>query len=70
MSDVREQVRQRYAAAAHVVRDGMAANDAPEVGGCCPPEEGLLSDCTTSPNGRRCQPRPFSRVWAVATLRS
>jgi ubiquinone/menaquinone biosynthesis C-methylase UbiE len=41
MSDLREGVRQRYAAAAHVVREGMAANDAPEVGGCCPPEDGF-----------------------------
>ena len=41
MSDLREQVRERYAAAARVVPEGMAANDAGEVGGCCPPEEGL-----------------------------
>ena len=41
MGDLREEVRERYAAAARVVPDGMAANDAPEVGGCCPPEEGL-----------------------------
>jgi arsenite methyltransferase len=41
MSDLREGVRQRYAAAAHVVREGMAANDTAEVGGCCPPEDGL-----------------------------
>ena len=41
MSDLREEVRERYAAAARVVPKGMAANDAAEVGGCCPPEEGL-----------------------------
>jgi SAM-dependent methyltransferase len=41
MSDLREEVRQKYAAAARVVPEGMAANDAGEVGGCCPPEEGL-----------------------------
>jgi SAM-dependent methyltransferase len=41
MSDLREEVREKYAAAARVVPEGMAANDAPEVGGCCPPEQGL-----------------------------
>ena len=40
MTDLREEVREKYAAAARVVPDGMAANDAGEVGGCCP-EEGL-----------------------------
>jgi arsenite methyltransferase len=38
MSELREEVRAKYAAAARVVPDGMAANDAGDVGGCCPPE--------------------------------
>jgi arsenite methyltransferase len=41
MSDLREEVREKYAAAARVVPGGTAANDAPDVGGCCPPEGGL-----------------------------
>jgi arsenite methyltransferase len=41
MSDLREEVREKYAAAARAVPEGMAANDAGEVGGCCPPEDGL-----------------------------
>lgn len=41
MSDLREEVREKYAAAARVVPEGLAANDAGDVGGCCPPEEGL-----------------------------
>jgi SAM-dependent methyltransferase len=41
MSDLREEVREKYAAAARVVPEGLAANDAGEVGGCCPPEAGL-----------------------------
>ena len=41
MTDLREEVREKYAAAARAVPEGMAANDAGEVGGCCPPQEGL-----------------------------
>jgi arsenite methyltransferase len=41
MSELREQVRERYAAAARVVKDGMAANDWDEVAGCCDPGDGL-----------------------------
>jgi arsenite methyltransferase len=41
MSDLREEVREKYAAAARVVPEGTAANDAPDVGGCCPPKGGL-----------------------------
>ena len=41
MTDLREEVREKYAAAALAVPEGMAANDAGEVGGCCPPQEGL-----------------------------
>jgi arsenite methyltransferase len=41
MSDLREEVRQRYAAAARAVPDGMAANDWEEVAGCCEPRDGL-----------------------------
>ena len=41
MSDLREDVRKKYAAAARVVPEGVAANDAAQVGGCCAPDEGL-----------------------------
>jgi arsenite methyltransferase len=56
MSDLREEVREKYAAAARVVPEGMAANDAGDVGGCCPPEGGLgvrlydLDERTSLPN--------------------
>ena len=41
MSDLREEVREKYAAAARVVPEGIPANDAGDVGGCCPPDGGL-----------------------------
>ena len=41
MSDLREDVRERYAAAALSVKDGMAADDSGDVVGCCAPEDGL-----------------------------
>jgi arsenite methyltransferase len=41
MSELREQVRERYAAAARAVPDGKAANDWDAVAGCCEPSEGL-----------------------------
>jgi arsenite methyltransferase len=41
MSNLREEVREKYAATARVVPEGVAANDAGEVGGCCPPEGGV-----------------------------
>jgi arsenite methyltransferase len=41
MSDVREEVRERYAAAARAVPEGLASNDWEAVAGCCPPDEGL-----------------------------
>jgi arsenite methyltransferase len=41
MSDLREEVRERYAAAARSVKDGMAANDWDAEAGCCDPQEGL-----------------------------
>ena len=41
MSDLREEVRERYAAAARSVKDGMAANDWDAVAGCCDPQKGL-----------------------------
>jgi arsenite methyltransferase len=41
MSDLREQVRERYAAAAHAVQQGYAANDWDPVAGCCEPASGL-----------------------------
>jgi len=41
MSELRDRVRERYAAAARVVRDGVAANDWDEVAGCCDPADGL-----------------------------
>ena len=41
MSDLREEVRDRYAAAALAVKDGMAANDWDQDRSCCAPEEGL-----------------------------
>jgi hypothetical protein len=56
MSALREEVREKYAAAARVVPKGMAAHDAGEVGGCCPPEGGLgvrlydLDERTSLPN--------------------
>ena len=41
MSELREQVRERYAAAARSVKGGMAANDWDAEVSCCVPEEGL-----------------------------
>ena len=41
MSELREQVRDRYAAAAKAVGDGYAANDWDREAGCCDPGEGL-----------------------------
>jgi arsenite methyltransferase len=41
MSDLREEVRERYAAAARSVKDGMAANDWDAEVSCCPPQDGL-----------------------------
>ena len=40
MSDLREEVRERYAAAALSVKDGMAANDWDADSSCCAPEDG------------------------------
>ena len=41
MSELREQVRDRYAAAAKAVGEGYAANDWDKEAGCCDPEKGL-----------------------------
>ena len=41
MSELREQVRDRYAAAAKAVEDGYAANDWDQEAGCCEPGKGL-----------------------------
>ena len=41
MSELRERVRDRYAAAARSVKGGMAADDWSEVAGCCDPKDGL-----------------------------
>jgi arsenite methyltransferase len=41
MSELREEVRERYAAAALSVKDGMAADDSGELVGCCDPQDGL-----------------------------
>ena len=41
MSELREEVRERYAAAARSVKDGMAANDWDAEAGCCDPKDGL-----------------------------
>ena len=41
MSELREQVRDRYAAAAKAVGEGFAANDWDQEAGCCDPEKGL-----------------------------
>jgi arsenite methyltransferase len=41
MSDLREEVRQRYGAAALSVKDGKAANDWDQDSSCCDPEDGL-----------------------------
>ena len=41
MSELREEVRERYAAAARSVKDGMAANDWDAEVGCCDPKDGL-----------------------------
>jgi SAM-dependent methyltransferase len=41
MSELREQVRDRYAIAARAVDDGLAANDFGEEAGCCEPGQGL-----------------------------
>jgi arsenite methyltransferase len=40
MSELREEVRRRYAAAARSVKEGMAANDWDADTSCCAPEEG------------------------------
>jgi SAM-dependent methyltransferase len=41
MSELREEVRQRYAAAALSVKDGKAANDWDQDASCCDPKDGL-----------------------------
>ena len=41
MSDLREQVRDRYAAAARAVGEGYAANDWDQEAGCCEPQTGM-----------------------------
>jgi arsenite methyltransferase len=41
VSELREEVRERYAAAARSVPAGMAANDWDEAAGCCDPKDGL-----------------------------
>jgi len=41
MNELREHVRDRYAAAARVVGEGKAADDWSDVGRCCEPNEGL-----------------------------
>jgi arsenite methyltransferase len=41
VSELRDQVRQRYAAAAKAVPEGMAANDWDALSGCCEPGDGL-----------------------------
>jgi SAM-dependent methyltransferase len=41
MNELREHVRDRYAAAARAVAEGKAADDWSEVAGCCEPQEGL-----------------------------
>jgi SAM-dependent methyltransferase len=75
MSDLREEVRERYAAAARAVPEGMAANDAGDVGGCCPPEEGLgvrlydLAQRTSLPEGAVLASLGCGNPTAVAQLR-
>ena len=75
MTDLREEVREKYAAAARVVPDGVAANDAGEVGGCCPPEEGLgirlydLAERTSIPNEAVLASLGCGNPTAVAELR-
>ena len=41
MNELREQVRDRYAAAARAVGEGYAANDWDQEAGCCEPQQGL-----------------------------
>jgi len=41
MSELREQVRDRYAAAARALGQGYAANDWDQEAGCCEPQQGL-----------------------------
>jgi ubiquinone/menaquinone biosynthesis C-methylase UbiE len=41
MNELREEVRQRYAAAARSVKDGLAANDWDADTSCCDPKDGL-----------------------------
>jgi arsenite methyltransferase len=41
MGELRDQVRDRYAAAARSVKGGMAADDWSDVAGCCDPADGL-----------------------------
>jgi arsenite methyltransferase len=75
MSDLREEVRDKYAAAARVVPQGVAANDAGEVGGCCPPEEGLgvrlydLAERTSLPDEAVLASLGCGNPTAVAELR-
>ncbi len=50
MSELRDIVRERYAAAAAAVKRGKASDDWSEVAGCCEPDQGLgqqLYDITT-----------------------
>jgi arsenite methyltransferase len=41
MSELREHVRERYAAAANAVAENKASNDWEEVAGCCDPADGM-----------------------------
>jgi arsenite methyltransferase len=75
MSDLREEVREKYAAAARAVPEGMAANDAGEVGGCCPPDDGLgvrlydLAERASLPNEAILASLGCGNPTAVAELR-
>jgi arsenite methyltransferase len=41
MGDLRQEVKERYTAAALAVKEGLAADDASPEGACCAPEDGL-----------------------------
>ena len=71
MSDLRNEVRDRYAAAAKVVATGRAADDnGADLSGCCDgsPRPGhrrrALRRCAA---GRTCPRQPCSRAWGAAT---
>ena len=63
MSELHEQVRDRYAAAAKAVGEGFAANDWDQEAGCCDPEKGLGQELYDITSGASC---PTKRSWPAS----